>query len=132
MPRDVAGALTCAEIRWNYYPDTTPGWALVSKTGHMSVAAADTNHYSYNAVAGCTSCHDQEDAATTTGYTFPHSQTPYDKTAAWGTGRAYLWMGYAGDNDTLLTPMGSGDKAFDGACLKCHRDSATVGIGASF
>lgn len=120
------------EQRWNYYPDTTPGFAVVGKTGHMSVAAADANHYSYNAVAGCTSCHDQQDAATTTGFTFPHSQTPYDKTASWGTGRAYLWMGYAGDNDTTLTPMGSGDKAFDGACLKCHRDNATTGIGASF
>jgi len=100
---------------------------IVKKTGHLSSAAATSTHASYAAVNSCNSCHDQTDAATTSGFTFPHSQTAYGASNL-GTGRAYLWMGYGAEAGAPLTAVGANDKAFDGTCLKCHRDG-TEGIG---
>jgi predicted CXXCH cytochrome family protein len=137
-------------IKKNYAEDrelTYPGSENASltapfdgpKTGHLvalnSVTGsgeATATHSSYTSVTSCTSCHDQKDSATRTGFTFPHSETPFG-TSNMGAGRAYLWMGYAGEKGAALTAMGSGDKAFDGACLKCHRDNGAVnGIGITF
>ena len=107
-----------------------PGDGMMYKTGHMTSAVATETHASYVPVNSCVSCHDQTDAATTSGYTFPHSQTAYGATNL--AGRAYLWMGYAGYAGATLTSVGSGDKAFDGTCLKCHRNSTDdAGIGLS-
>jgi hypothetical protein len=113
------------EQREGMYPLGDGDFAF--KTGHVSSGVADSAHASYSAVNSCNSCHDQTDAATTSGFTFPHSQTAYGATNL-GTGRAYLWMGYAGSKGETLTAVGAADKAFDGTCLKCHRDG-TSGIG---
>lgn len=100
------------------------------KTGHIAGSAeATATHASYTPIDGCTSCHDQTDAATTSGFTFPHSQTAYGATNL--AGRAYLWMGYAAQKGDPLTAVGQGDKAFDGTCLKCHRDTDGSGIGVT-
>lgn len=111
-------------------PDA-PYAAWVLKTGHSGSAEATAAHASYAPVTGCTSCHDQTDGATRSGFTFPHSQTAH-ATAASNTGasRAWLWMTYAGSVGATPTPVGEGDKALDGTCLKCHRDTGgTAGIG---
>ncbi|PKQ20581.1 MAG: hypothetical protein CVT66_04525 [Actinobacteria bacterium HGW-Actinobacteria-6] len=104
---------------------------MYNKTGHMSSAAATSGAGSYVAVTGCVSCHDQTDDGVTSGYTFPHSETAYG-TSSNTSGRAYLWMtraSYAGAADT--TGLASSlEKAMDGTCLKCHRDSTgLLGIG---
>ncbi|MEI8081919.1 MAG: cytochrome c3 family protein [Actinomycetes bacterium] len=119
-----------------------------SKTGHVAgTFAAQNTEGSYTAIAGCTSCHDQTDTNNTVAgnYTFPHGQTPTGNTnAVTATGgsatmvRSRIWSGYAanaGDQKTVtntadLANNQAGAKAFDGQCLKCHRDSAgTAGIG---
>ena len=103
---------------------------MYAKTGHMSSAAATSGAGSYVAVTGCVSCHDQRDAGVTSGYTFPHSETAFGASSN-TSGRAYLWMtraSYAGAADT--TGLASTEKAMDGTCLKCHRDSTgLLGIG---
>ena len=111
-------------------PDA-PYAAWVLKTGHSGSAEASATHASYAPVAGCTSCHDQADAATRSGFTFPHSQTAHATASSnTGTARAWLWMTYAGSLGATPTPVGEGDKALDGTCLKCHRDTGgTAGIG---
>ncbi|MDZ4169679.1 MAG: hypothetical protein U1E26_08490 [Coriobacteriia bacterium] len=110
----------------------------VQKTGHLSIGTPD-GRASFSPVTSCVSCHDQTDSATAgvwystvSGYTFPHSQTAAG-TSNVGTGnRAWLWMTIAGNAggtglDYMRTP---GDKAKDGACLKCHRDvEDRAGIG---
>ncbi len=110
-----------------------------SKTGHVAgTFAAVPGAASYAPIAGCTSCHDQTDSANTvTGnFTFPHGQVaagasnitsdgvlPY-------TGRVRVWMGYAGAAGEAMRPVTStAQKAYDGNCLKCHRDAAGNGIG---
>lgn len=100
----------------------------VNKTGHLSVAAFNAAAASYKAVAGCTSCHDQTDGGTTSGYTFPHSQTAQGATNL--ADRAYLWMGRSGYLNDMLVPVGQLEKAYDGTCLKCHRGTdGLTGIG---
>ncbi len=85
-----------SEDRVTIYPETDPLSTEIMKTGHITASAdATETHASYNPVNGCTSCHDQTDSLTRSGFTFPHSQTPAG-TSNMGTGRAYLWMGYAG------------------------------------
>ncbi|MDZ4169184.1 MAG: cytochrome c3 family protein [Coriobacteriia bacterium] len=129
---------------------TTKGWSEDRKgprydltdhrnvTGHMTAgAAANNNAGSYTPVASCVSCHDQTDSltgdgsTTVSGFTFPHGQVPSaSSTNNTGGQRAYLWY------TTAANSTGAGasyftqpnDKAFDGACLKCHRN-ATSGIG---
>lgn len=132
-----------AESRYDTY-DADHGYA--NKTGHLgSVGVGTTAAYNgaqraFVPVASCVSCHDQTDAATAgnplstvSGFTFPHSQTPLGASNM-GAGRAYLWMGYAakaGDAPTAMSATGM--KAYDGACLKCHRDSTgTLGTGLSY
>lgn len=107
-----------------------PGDGMIMKTGHLSSAEATAAHASYAAVNGCVSCHDQTDAGTTSGYTFPHSETPFGASNL-GAGRAYLWMGYGETTtDTLTAVANSGQKAYDGTCLKCHRTGSS-GIGVT-
>lgn len=116
-----------SELRDDVYP-LGEGDA-VTKTGHLTVAPFNASAASYAPVASCTSCHDQTDAATKSGYTFPHSQVAAGSTNL--AGRAYLWMGYASHLGSTLQPVASPEqKAYDGTCLKCHRDAAnTAGIG---
>ncbi|MBF4508944.1 MAG: hypothetical protein ISP10_00485, partial [Aeromicrobium sp.] len=47
---------------------------------------------------------------------------------------AYLWMGIAEDAGAAKTGMTATTmKAYDGACLKCHRNAgSTSGIGITF
>jgi len=100
-----------------------PSGPTVRKGGHLSSAEATAAHASYAPVTGCTSCHDQTDPATRSGYTFPHSQTAYSSgTSNTGSSRAYLWMTFAGSVGGSSAPMtDTNQKSFDGACLKCHR-----------
>jgi predicted CXXCH cytochrome family protein len=131
-----------AEERYDTY-DTDHGY--VDKTGHLgqvgvnTVAAYNGAQRAFAPVASCVSCHDQTDTATAgretistvSGYTFPHSQTPRG-TSNLGAARAYLWMGIAADSGAAKTGMTTtGMKAYDGACLKCHR-SPTSGIGITY
>jgi len=110
-----------------------------SKTGHVagSFAAVSANG-SYAPIAGCTSCHDQTDAGNTVAgnYTFPHGQTPTGITnatavgGATGTGvRSRIWSGWSGSLTDAKTVTNSTSKAYDGQCLKCHRDGVGEGIG---
>jgi hypothetical protein len=116
----------------------------VLKTGHVAGSfGADASLTAYAPIAGCTSCHDQTDSANTvTGnFTFPHGQTPTGATnlvladgVTSATGfRSRIWAGYAGQlGDALVYTAGTNEKAYDGQCLKCHRQfdgEATVGIG---
>jgi hypothetical protein len=112
----------------------------VSKTGHVAGSfAAVPAAGSYAAISGCTSCHDQTDAANTVAghFTFPHGQTPTGitnlttdgTTSATGV-RSRIWSGYSGSVGASRTvTAGSPEKAYDGQCLKCHRDGAGNGIG---
>jgi len=100
----------------------------------MTVASADATHGSYAAVTSCTSCHDQTDSAARSGFTFPHSETAFGTSNVTTDGvtpsRAYLWMTVADSVTGAKVGMATTtDKAFDGACLKCHRDGAGLGIG---
>jgi hypothetical protein len=111
------------------------------KTGHVAgTFAAVPTSASYAPIAGCTSCHDQTDEANTVygNFTFPHGQTPTGDTnlvladgvtSATGS-RARIWSGYAGAvGAPLVFTAGTSQKAYDGQCLKCHRDGAGAGIG---
>jgi predicted CXXCH cytochrome family protein len=118
-----------------------------SKTGHVAgTFAAAAGEGSYAPIAGCTSCHDQTDSANTVvgNFTFPHGQTPTGNTnlkmavgasadGTTGTGhRARIWSGWSGDvlaDKTVTFSTPTGQKAFDGQCLKCHRNGAGAGIG---
>jgi hypothetical protein len=110
-----------------------------SKTGHVAgTFAAVPGAGSYVAIAGCTSCHDQTDSANTVAgnFTFPHGQTPTGVTnatavsGATGTGvRSRIWSGWSGDMTATKKVTDSTTKAYDGQCLKCHRDGAGAGIG---
>lgn len=112
------------------------------KTGHVAGSfAATTGAGSYAPIASCTACHDQTDAANTVAghFTFPHGQTPTGVTNAYASitatttaigVRSRLWSGYAGSTvDTKVVTAGTNQKAYDGQCLKCHRDGAGNGIG---
>ena len=112
-----------------------------SKTGHVAgTFAAVPGSGSYAPIAGCTSCHDQTDAANTTAgnFTFPHGEVATGATNLLpGTGgvvRARIWMGYGAFAGAPLTTVtnagGNGEKAYDGNCLKCHRDTTnSLGVG---
>jgi predicted CXXCH cytochrome family protein len=123
-----------------------------SKTGHVAgTFAAVAADGSYSPISGCTSCHDQTDAANTTDghYTFPHGQSPLGATNLYmadgvtqaTTGgdlskttavRSRIWSGWSGSltaTKTITTTAPAGQKAYDGQCLKCHRDGAGAGIG---
>ena len=114
-----------------------------SKTGHVAGSfAAVPAAGSYAPISGCTSCHDQTDSDNTVAgnFTFPHGQTatgdtnlyaPDGTTMATGQ-RVRIWAGYSGSIEGTLTNFSdnySNQKAFDGQCLKCHRDGAGNGIG---
>jgi len=116
-----------SELREQIYPlGNVPGNQIL-KTGHMTgSAAANGAAASYAPVAGCTSCHDQVDGTTRSGYTFPHAQRA---TGAGAGQQTYLWYNIAGSTvDAPVAMTNSNMKSMDGACLKCHRD-ATEGIG---
>lgn len=110
-----------------------------SKTGHVAgTFAAVPGSASYAPIAGCTSCHDQTDSANTVAgnFTFPHGQTPVGTTNALAengtTGtmvRSRIWSGWSGAVGAQRTVTTSTSKAYDGQCLKCHRDGAGNGIG---
>jgi hypothetical protein len=110
-----------------------------SKTGHVAGAfAAVPGAGSYAPIAGCTSCHDQTDSANTVAgnFTFPHGQTPTgvtNATAVNGTTgtmvRSRIWSGWSGAVGETKKVTDSTTKAYDGQCLKCHRDGAGEGIG---
>ena len=49
---------------------------------------------------------------------------------ATGTGvRSRIWSGWSGSIIATKTVTDSTTKAYDGQCLKCHRDGAGEGIG---
>ena len=110
------------------------------KTGHVAGSfAAIPDNGSYAPIAGCTSCHDQTDSANTVAgnFTFPHGQTPLGisnlttdgLTSATGV-RSRIWAGISGSvGATMMVTPGTPEKAYDGQCLKCHRDLAGNGIG---
>ena len=118
-----------------------------SKTGHVAGTFAGVpGSGSYAPIAGCTSCHDQTDAANTVAgnFTFPHGQVatgasnlttdginPLPAASAYDPSvRSRIWMGYGAFVGAPLTyTAGTNQKAYDGQCLKCHRDGAGNGIG---
>jgi hypothetical protein len=120
--------LTVLKAGWSESRDTTHDAGVqILKGGHVSGSAATSEGASaYAAVAGCTSCHDQVDTTTRSGYTFPHAQRA---TGAGAGVQTRLWMNIAGTTTDTPVPMtDSNMKSFDGACLKCHR-TGTTGIG---
>lgn len=137
----VVGSWTAAgETRWwaeDRHRNATDH-APVSKTGHPGIGStAATSRagvpIAWAPVTDFESCHDQTDAATRSGFTFPHSQTPVGASNM-GTGRAFLWMGWSGGAGQPLTAIADGNqKAYDGNCLKCHRNNAgDAGVGVTY
>lgn len=140
-----------SETRYDTY-EATHGYA--DKTGHLGIAG--TTGVAFAPVESCVSCHDQEDPATVngndstvSGYTFPHGQvatwqqpgqvvtgaTYADSTEGPATAgpRAWLWMNIGEYVGATKTPMTTSNmKAYDGACIKCHRADATTGVGLTF
>jgi hypothetical protein len=123
-----------------------------SKTGHVAgTFGAIAEEGSYAPIAGCTSCHDQTDGCNTvTGnFTFPHGQSATGVTnlfladgvtpattlsvgQTYASVRARIWSGWSGAlgaNRIVTGSTPAGQKAFDGQCLKCHRDGTGSGIG---
>ena len=95
----------------------------------MSVAAND-GVTSFTSATSCIGCHDQVDATTRSGHTFPHAQRA---TGAGAGQQTYLWYNIAADNAAAGIPMtNSNMKSFDGACLKCHRRRRPAGVGKTF
>lgn len=112
--------------------DFLPG-NMKMKTGHgTGTLAAGT--FAAAPVASCNSCHDQEDSATRSGYTFPHAQRATGTGAGVaGNAQNFLWYNIAGFvGDTKVPMINQNQKSFDGACLKCHRGSASSGVGFDF
>jgi len=110
------------------------------KTGHVAgTFAAVPGAASYAPINGCTSCHDQTDAANTVygNFTFPHGQTATGATnlvaydGSTGTMvRSRIWSGWAGYLGAQRTVTDAVSKAYDGQCLKCHRNATNdAGIG---
>ena len=117
-----------SEFKEGQYPGTEP-WDLngVKKTGHISVSAVGST--AYTAASSCAGCHDQTDATTRSGYTFPHAQRA---TGAGAGVQTYLWYNIAGNTTDTKVPMQNTNmKSFDGACLKCHRTTAS-GVGITY
>jgi len=113
--------------------------APVSKTGHPGIGStAATSRaglpIAWAPVTDCESCHDQTDAATWSGFTFPHSQTPVGASNLPTATRSFLWMGWAGSFGATLSAITTDPmRAFDGNCLKCHRSAAGVaGVGVTY
>ena len=120
-------------IATNYAQSRTrPGNTNILKTGHESgdlpvsstypVTGMGTMTIAWNPVASCTSCHDQTDAETASGHTFPHAQLPTGDPDGLGA-QVYLWYNIAADPTAGKQPMLDANmKSWDGACLKCHRE----------
>ncbi len=99
------------------------------KTGHISAQAIGSTAFA--AATSCAGCHDQVDATTRSGFTFPHAQRP---TGAGAGQQTYLWYNIGDGAGNATVPMtNSNMKSFDGACLKCHRNGAlTSGVGITY
>ena len=141
----VQSMLPVIKAGWSEQRQTTyPTGPTIAKTGHMTGALAPNPAYptlggnmavAFAPVASCTSCHDQTDAQTNSGHTFPHAQRATGTGAGVpGNAQVYLWYNIAANSNASSTPMTSKNmKSFDGACLKCHRgDNTTNGVGLSF
>lgn len=103
------------------------------KTGHTSVDAVDQTAFA--AATSCAGCHDQVDATTRSGYTFPHAQRATGTGAGIaGAAQVFLWYNIGDGAGNATTPMyNSNQKSFDGACLKCHRNGAlSSGVGITY
>lgn len=114
---------------WSEQRETVyPLGVTIAKTGHMT-GALPMGTVAYAPVASCVSCHDQVDATTRSGHTFPHAQRA---TGAGSGQQTYLWYNISDTTTGTLDPMiNSNMKSFDGACLKCHR-TGTAGVGITF
>jgi hypothetical protein len=118
-------------------------------SGHRVMASASGSTNAYAPVAGCTSCHDAQDGFG--GQAFPHNWGVPSGAITWATvdgvleatnqSMGWLLVGeYAGATKTSNNgPMGKlghagpdGGTLSDGVCLKCHRGSATTGVGFDY
>jgi predicted CXXCH cytochrome family protein len=137
------------------YTTATATWSLqtgtAAKTGHrvgvtpsanwnaggtISSSLKQTGAVAYAAAADCQSCHDASDGLTGNPG-FPH-YTP-------GAARFLTAAGFAGDTKTAVGAPTTADpndvnpggnlRAYtlkDGTCLKCHKGSATTGVGYDY
>jgi hypothetical protein len=118
-------------------------------SGHRVMASASGSTNAYAPVAGCPSCHDAQDGFG--GQAFPHNWGVPSGAITWATvdgvleatnqSMGWLLVGeYAGATKTSNNgPMGKlghagpdGGTLSDGVCLKCHRGSATTGVGFDY
>src|SRR5574340_1029894 len=103
----------------------------------------------YAGVGYCSSCHDLADDNNSGRPAFPHAIDGVIDAAAGATGltRPAAWLtagAYAGATRTAVGPYdrytgdgatvggSAGSPILDGVCLKCHRGSATSGVGYGY
>ena len=136
----------------------TGGAITEAVTGHRVIATATSNWnangtdfpttltglaIAYAPVSYCNSCHDLADDNNGGKKAFPHGLSGVVNTAvaADGTWRPAVWLtagAYVGATRTAVTPYNdyatpnAGGGIIDGVCLKCHRSSATTGVGFDY
>lgn len=132
-PSNVTGHRVTATVTTNWNQAGEYG-AMYSGGG----AAGATSQVAYNPANSCQSCHD---ARRTSGeYAFPHGYV--DTTGAYADssspGASLVWLttaNHASEAKIILGVDLSSDSdqlTRDGLCLKCHRGSASSGVGFDF
>jgi len=146
MPADVDGVVgkmvtghrviaSAGAGTWNANGTDFPG----AKTG-LTVAFSPVDY--------CNDCHDLADDNNGGKAAFPHGITGIVDSAVGATGatRPAVWLtagAFAGDTRTAVGPYNqttggagvagaAGSTVIDGVCLKCHRGSATTGVGFGY
>lgn len=106
--------------------------------GHTLKAVADlsVNNTAFANVGRCNTCHDGIDyRISSSTKQFPHGNTIVNPDGTTG-GVSYAWFkvgSYLNSADTTMTLKASArTSGSDGACLKCHRGSATTGVGFDY
>lgn len=122
--------LADATTTWNPSTYGAAG-AYTTPTDVMTIAWNDAN--------GCDSCHNAQDAASTSA--FPHGYVDASGALAPKTvaGASYIWLTTASDStlsDAALLATTDPDQPIllteDGLCLKCHRNGLGAGVGQTY
>jgi len=142
---DTGGAITAAVTGHRVIAAATTTWNADSSfpTNKTNITIA------YAGVDYCNSCHDLSDDNNGGKAAFPHSINGVVDSAvgADGTWRPAVWLtagAFAGDTRYAVGPYNqytgdgttvagsAGSSILDGTCLKCHRGSASTGVGFDY
>jgi len=135
LPADVDGVLDKMVTGHRVIASATPNW---NSDGSMGTSKTTIGAIAYAPVDYCNDCHDLADDNNAGKAAFPHGITGIVDSAvgADGTSRPAVWLtagAFAGDARTAVGPLSAtGASVTDGVCLKCHRGSATTGVGIDF